>query len=204
MGRTFLEFMKSIGIFILCAQCFMHFTAGKVYEKYVKLLIGVMILAQFIVPVRAVFFGKENAQMWEEIEQFQGELEKIMEEAGEEAAAFMESGMGAAGDRTGNSREMRALEAEIGQRLAETAGSYGVTTEGVELRGEPPKIIVTVREIKRKEKERIKVEKITIGQGKGQDIEDMPESGDGETKELAEAFSKALGVDADYIEVIRQ
>lgn len=197
-----MEFMKNTGIFILCAQCFMHFTAGKVYEKYVKLLVGVMILAQFIVPVRAVFFGRENAWMWEEIEQFQKELEEKMEEAGKEAEASMEQGT--AGGGMENSREKRALEAEIEKRIAETAGSYGVSVEGVELMEKPPKIVVTVRGTEKKEKERIRVGKITIGQGKGQDIADLQESGDGETEELAEAFSEALGVDADYIGVIRQ
>lgn len=197
MGGTFLDFMKSMGIFILCAQSFLHFTAGKVYEKYVKLLIGVMILAQFVVPVRALFLGRENAWMWEEIERFQAELEDIMEKAGQDAAASMEQDM----QEAGTGREKAALEAEIKERLAETAGSHGVSVEEVEFKENPPRLIVTVSG-ETPETGGIKVEKIIIGQGKGQDIEDMPEGRRGMREELSGAFARALGTDADYVEVV--
>lgn len=81
MGNSFLEFMKSIGIFIICAQSLVHFTAGKSYEKYVKVLIGMMILAQFVAPVRAAFAEENTKELWEEVERFQLEMENAMEEA---------------------------------------------------------------------------------------------------------------------------
>ena len=74
MGYSFLEFMKRIGIFIVCAQSFLHFSAGKAYEKYIKLLMGIMILAQFTAPLRAVLLDGEG-ELGEEVERFQTELE---------------------------------------------------------------------------------------------------------------------------------
>ncbi len=199
MGGNFLDFMKGIGIFILCAQSFMHFAAGKTYEKYVKLLIGVMILAQFIVPVRALFLGSENAQMWEEIEQFRKEMERMAQETGRDAAEALEQG----GTDLGAEREKRAVEEELKGRIAEIAGSYGWVAEEVELSEEPPKITVKVRR-EGKEKGKIKIDKIAVETGEGQDIRDLPEhQGDG-LYNLRVAFAKAIGVDADYVEVLSE
>ena len=214
MSGNFLDFMKGIGIFILCAQSFMHFAAGKTYEKYVKLLIGVMILAQFIVPVRALFLGSENAQMWDEIEHFREEMERMAEEAGQDAAAAMEQGgadPGAAGmypggaDR-GGGRAKSAVEEEMKGRIAEVAGSCGWVAQEVELSQEPPRIMIKVRREGNGEEERkkIKIDKIAAGTGMGQDIEDLPEYQEERLGDLREAFAKAIGVDADYVEVVAE
>lgn len=229
---TFLGYMKSMGIFIICAQSFMYFTAGKTYEKYVKLLIGVMILAQFIVPVRAVFLGGDNAPVWADIRRFQRELETAMQEAGTGIGGGMETG-GANGTGAGAETEKKALEAEIKERLANAAVSYGMSVEEVELVEDASKIAVVVRrkgdgrqenaktentktenaktEGGQMESGTIKVEKITVGQKTGQDIEWEKE--DGETggavtehaedvsEGMAEAFAKVLGIDAGYMEI---
>ncbi len=202
MSGNFLDFMKGIGIFILCAQSFMHFAAGKTYEKYVKLLIGVMILAQFIVPVRALFLGSENAQMWDEIEHFREEMERMAEEAGQDAAAAMEQG----GADPGAGRAKSAVEEEMKGRIAEVAGSCGWVAQEVELSQEPPRIMIKVRREGNGEEERkkIKIDKIAAGTGMGQDIEDLPEYQEERLGDLREAFAKAIGVDADYVEVIAE
>ncbi len=202
MSGNFLDFMKGIGIFILCAQSFMHFAAGKTYEKYVKLLIGVMILAQFIVPVRALFLGSENAQMWDEIEHFREEMERMAEEAGQDAAAAMEQG----GADPGAGRAKSAVEEEMKGRIAEVAGSCGWVAQEVELSQEPPRIMIKVRREGNGEEERkkIKIDKIAAGTGMGQDIEDLPEYQEERLGDLREAFAKAIGVDADYVEVVAE
>ncbi len=224
---TFLDYMKSMGIFIICAQSFMYFTAGKTYEKYVKLLIGVMILAQFIVPVRAVFLGGDNAPVWADIRRFQRELETAMQEAGTGIGGGMETGSGN-GTGAGAETEKKALEAEIKERLANAAVSYGMSVEEVELVEDASKIAVVVRrkgdgrqengkmenaktEGGQMESGTIKVEKITVGQKTGQDIEWEKEDGetDGAVTEhvedvpegMAEAFAKVLGIDAGYMEI---
>ncbi len=219
---TVLDYMKSMGIFIICAQSFMYFTAGKTYEKYVKLLIGIMILAQFIVPVRAVFLGGDRAQVWEEIQRFKRELDTAMQDAqveiggGIKAGAGMKAGTGmeaGVGINVGTGAEKKALEAEIKERLANAAASYGMSVEKVELVEDASKIAVAVRQGEggKEENGAIRVEKITVGQKTGQDIE--WESGDGESagaapgqakdvpEGMAEAFAKALGTDGDYIKI---
>lgn len=213
---TVLDYMKSMGIFIICAQSFMYFTAGKTYEKYVKLLIGIMILAQFIVPVRAVFLGGDRAQVWEEIQRFKRELDTAMQDAQAEIGGGIKAGTGmeaGTGINMGTGAEKKALEAEIKERLANAAASYGMSVEKVELVEDASKIAVAVRQGEggKEENGAIRVEKITVGQKTGQDIE--WESGDGESagaapgqakdvpEGMAEAFAKALGTDGDYIKI---
>ena len=47
----FFEVIKRVGIFIICAQTIQHFKPGEQYEKYIKLLIGFMVLVQMVNPV---------------------------------------------------------------------------------------------------------------------------------------------------------
>ena len=55
MGERMLQITKQTGIFIVCAQMILHFKAAECYEKYIRLLISIMVLAQVIVAVSAVF-----------------------------------------------------------------------------------------------------------------------------------------------------
>ncbi|NBI90539.1 hypothetical protein D3Z45_08060 [Lachnospiraceae bacterium] len=183
MGYSFLEFMKRIGIFIICAQSFLHFTAGKSYEKYVKLLIGLMILAQFTVPVRAVFLAGENTELWEEVERFQEELEE------------MEA------DITWDYQEENGLTAALGEEVKEKlegiAKEYGFEIEGVEVCKEPPKIEVVV--VKKQGGEVIRVDKIEVISG--EEIGQRLAGADFGHENMKKEFAAALHTDEEYIEI---
>ena len=45
-----MENIRQIGIFMIVAQTVIHFAAGQKYEKYLKIIAGVIILLQFISP----------------------------------------------------------------------------------------------------------------------------------------------------------
>lgn len=44
------ENIRRIGIFMIAAQTVMHFAAGKQYEKYMKIITGVIVLLMFVTP----------------------------------------------------------------------------------------------------------------------------------------------------------
>lgn len=192
MGYTFLEFMKGIGIFIICAQSFMHFSAGKSYEKYIKLLIGVMILAQFVVPVRAVFLKGEDAEIWGEIEHFQNEMENVLENT--EITYESE-------DETEG-----LLEDEIKNKLSDTAKQYGYAVDEVRVYEDPPKLIIAVIQ-NTSEGEKIRVKQVKVEtkdekDGIDQDTESYGQTaGKGETEEMKKRFGIVLGIDESYIEI---
>ncbi len=186
MGYSFLEFMKRIGIFIVCAQSFLHFSAGKAYEKYIKLLMGIMILAQFTAPLRAVLLDAEG-ELWEEVERFQTELEAA---AGNIVWDYEEENEAA-----------KALEKEVEAKLEPVAGEYGFAVREVKVYGNPPKVEVAVYKEEKKEG-RIQVEKIKVGNRIETEEE---ETGNHAWKyhEMREKFGFALNTDEAYI-VIRE
>lgn len=58
--NTIVEMIQKIGIFMIAAQAVIHFAPGQKYEKYMKLLVGIMILLQFIVPVKQLLGEEAN------------------------------------------------------------------------------------------------------------------------------------------------
>lgn len=54
------ELIKRIGIFMIAAQAVIHFTPGQKYEKYIKLIVGMMILLQFVMPLRSILSKTET------------------------------------------------------------------------------------------------------------------------------------------------
>jgi len=71
--------VKQIGIFIICAQVIMHFKPSAKYEKYLKLLISVMVLVQVIMPLVNIISGKEDTYFWAKVEEIQRDIDKSME-----------------------------------------------------------------------------------------------------------------------------
>ena len=76
----FFQTVKQIGIFIICAQVIMHFKPSAKYEKYLKLLISVMVLVQVLMPLVNIVSGKDEDFLWTKIEQIQAEIDKNMEQ----------------------------------------------------------------------------------------------------------------------------
>ena len=82
------EIQKIIGqvaIFMICAQAITHFRPKEAYGKYLRLLLGVMILVQIFQPVYGLFFGTEKGDSQVSLEMFQEKLDTSMEEAAEQA-----------------------------------------------------------------------------------------------------------------------
>lgn len=78
------------GIFLICAQTIVHFRPREAYEKYLKLLLSVMLLTQLLQPVLTVFGGgaEQNAQA--QVEEFTEELQSVLTRASEQAKQSQE------------------------------------------------------------------------------------------------------------------
>lgn len=69
-----LENIRRIGMFMIVAQTVIHFAAGKQYERYMKIIAGVIVLLQFIAPF--VSSAGEIAGKWQaEAEQMMSDIE---------------------------------------------------------------------------------------------------------------------------------
>ena len=122
-----LDSIRQIGIFMIVAQTVTHFAANGKYEKYMKIIAGVIVLLLFVRPFISGSDGK--VMKWQE------EIAHIMEQ--------IEAGSGDFGDMAygGGSTEslvIRQLEEEITRRLNEAAAGHScrVVKTTIELTGQ--------------------------------------------------------------------
>ncbi|MBR6771366.1 MAG: stage III sporulation protein AF [Lachnospiraceae bacterium] len=180
MGDSFFEFIRQIGVFILCAQCLIHFCAGKSYEKYVRLLVGIMVLAQFITPVSMLFFGAGRVELAAEVKRFGQELSEATQKNPYPEQREKDT--------------FKALEEEMADRLSQKAEEYGFTLAEVKLDEE--KILIFLHP-QRQEKEtgRIQMVEVKVGESK------ETTTGTSPVAELVREFSILLGIHQDYLEI---
>jgi len=87
MQNSLFRTICQVGIFMICAQAMVHFRPQEAYEKYLKLLVSVMVLIQLFLPIGGFLLGGGGQEATKLLEQFGRELEQSMEEAEKNAAA---------------------------------------------------------------------------------------------------------------------
>ena len=81
------------GIFMICAQAIVHFRPQESNEKYLKLLVSVMVLIQLFLPLGSLFAGIGSGDAAGQLDGFRKNLEQNMEDArrrAEETDAILE------------------------------------------------------------------------------------------------------------------
>lgn len=87
MGNTLFQAICRMGIFMICAQAVVHFRPKESYEKYLKLLVSVIVLIQVFLPIGSFLLGEGRQNAAKALEQFGRELEQGLEDAAGDAAA---------------------------------------------------------------------------------------------------------------------
>lgn len=85
MFNNLFQTICRIGIFMICAQAIVNFRPEEAYEKYLKLLVGSMILIQLFFPVGRLLFRGEGQELVLKSEEFMEELEAQMAAAEKDA-----------------------------------------------------------------------------------------------------------------------
>lgn len=184
-----LEFMKRIGIFIICAQSLLHFCAGKGYEKYVKLLIGMMILGQFVVPVRALLLGEGEAELWEKIDMFQVEMNSIASDI--ELPEFEENNL------------TDSVNEEIKSKLYNSAYEAGFFIQDIKMSTkENEERLTVVLGTEENANPPIQIEAISVSISKEDGKKDRDDKKSNTITELQSEFGRLLGIDGAYIEIL--
>lgn len=75
-----------IAVFMICAQAIAHFRPREVYEKYLRMLLGVMIMIQIFQPFCRLFFGVTGQELSATVEAFQQEFDSSMAAAAKQSA----------------------------------------------------------------------------------------------------------------------
>lgn len=189
----FFQNIKQIGIFMICAQAILHFKPSEKYEKYLKLLISVMILAQLLSPVMQIISGNNREDFQSRIEDIQAEINQKMEQLEIENAINEEN-------------ILRETEKEIKIRINNIAIKYELSVHYIQ--AQPAefggKLIVYVQEMKKMQDVDIHIDSIST------DFEDsIIESGiqletekNKKLQVLRKEISRDLNVPEDGIEVL--
>lgn len=108
MGSALFQAICRTGIFMICAQAITHFRPQESYEKYLKLLVSIMVLIQIFIPLGNFMTGFGSSNLSGRLKDFQNGLEQSMEEARERA------------EKTDKMLEEMTLE-EVRRRMEEQA-----------------------------------------------------------------------------------
>ena len=87
MFSIFLENMKRLSIFIVISHTILHFGVSQKYEKYVKLILSFIVVAQLVFSIGAYLNSGTEIMKWMSEEnyyvkwnQYMGEMEKEYED----------------------------------------------------------------------------------------------------------------------------
>lgn len=73
-----LKDITDMAVFLVCAQTLLHFRAKDSYEKYIRLLISMMLLLLLITPVLELLGAKGNNGFWDKITSYEQKMEEVM------------------------------------------------------------------------------------------------------------------------------
>lgn len=189
MGAQFLDLLKKVTIFMLAGQIIVQFLPSGGYEKYVKMMISIMVLSQIALPILSL--GKFDAQQTFQtaLRQYEEEMERIsrqVEEAGLE----------------GRDYQQEALSLTARNSLEEVSAQYGVTVTAVSRTADGRLAL----QVSGGTQQQVRIEKVEVSP-RGQEEEAvMAGTENTETaqkqQELREAFAEELGIAPEELEVI--
>ncbi len=182
--------VKEICIFMIIAQAVLFFVPGSSYEKYVRILVGIIMIMRFMEPVVSLFTEEEIKQ---EIENQMALLNRQMEGINE---IYGENAEGIKDSRT---EIYESMEEEMKKQLAACESDYDIVSvkfaedmaQGKGMDGEA-KIIVTVSKEQPKT-DVIYVEPVKVLESEREKTAD---------ESLRKMYANRLGIDAKRLEVI--
>ena len=190
MGAQFLELLKKVTAFMLAGQLIVHFLPAGGYEKYVKMMISIMVLSQIVLPILSL--GKfDAAGVYDSaMDKYEQEIEKIGMQVEEN-------------DFEGRDYQEEALSMTVRQKLEPLMEQYGVSLKAVSA-PEEGKLRVDIAEGGAAGGRLVTIENITINpSGEGTDAEDSENGRTAEERlQMKAAFAEALGIDSGNLEVI--
>ncbi len=183
--------MKEICIFMLIAQAILFFVPGGTYMKYVRILVGILMILRVTEPLLDFLADEDTGK------EIQKRMAELLEEAEENGQMLVVE--------DGSMGIYKGIEEELKRKLVQCKNDYAVRE--VTLDEEEGLIVITVESQKEKESEaaggEIRIAPIILENDK---IQEETMAGDskknGEMQELKAQYGNCIGVDPESI-VIR-
>ncbi|MBD5549077.1 MAG: hypothetical protein HDQ97_17105 [Lachnospiraceae bacterium] len=179
--------IKEICIYIIIAQAILFFVPGKTYVKYVRILVGIIMILRMTEPIFALVLSDDRQQeIRKEIQMLEDKIDMESEKTG-----LGESEMGI----------YESLEKELKNRLDHCESDYEILRvdfsediySGAEYSGDE-EIIITVSEKCVSSEDLIRIAPITLDEREESDFE--------KEEELKSMYGNCIGVDTDRIRII--
>lgn len=181
--------LKETAIFMVAAQMLLHFFPGKKFEKYGRMIVALIVLAQLTVPILGLSGQEVEVSFLEKIDDLEAENEMFSQRL---------EGMEAGQEQMAQSGLLLSVE----ERIEKEAAAAGVRVEGVHSDGQMVTIEVRSAAVKREDAgvEPVKVEKIQLDE-QARHV-DAGASRGRKREDLVSAFAKELGMEEEDLEVI--
>ena len=211
------ELIKKIGIFMIAAQAVIHFAPAQKYEKYIRMIVGVMILLQFLTPLYQIL----TKTAWEEpdwnaltvnglgesVPELNMSSDSVMYSVVEQMEEEIKSRLNIEIEE----ESYRVVSVNVSMQTVENANEYG----GKQYELDSVRVVVrrtysidggeTQNSMDKIEKVQIQKIDVTLGERNVQEKEDEAEMELTEKQEKEEAFRRrfcsVLGMEEKYMEV---
>lgn len=214
---AFVELIKKIGIFMIAAQAVIHFAPAQKYEKYIRMIVGVMILLLFLTPVYQIL----TKAAWEEpdwnaltengLEMSVPELDMASNSVVNSVVKQMEEEIKSRLNREIEEENYRVVSVNVSMQTTENANEYG----GKQYELDSVRVIVrrtysiggteTQNSMDKIEKVQIQKIDVSLDEQSMHGNEDESETELTEKQEKEEAFRRRfcniLGMEEKYMEV---
>lgn len=176
--------IKEICIFVIIAQAVMFFVPGNSYMKYVRVLVGILMILKITEPIFGLVLDEEREK---EIRERVLLLEQNID-SGSDEFEVEDNSMGI----------YESIEEELKNRLNECGSGYDVLEVSIT---KEQKLSVTLSGKKEKEKveNKIQIEPVVIGNGA---LESSSMEEGKEETELKRQLGNCIGVDPERIEIV--
>ncbi len=131
-----LEKIGQLAIFLICAQTLLHFRAKESYEKYIKLLVSMMLLILLMEPVMELLGKGGKSDFLESVQVYESELMDILGnrqlETGEISEKLLQITQNRANESAAYARSQDVGEQAVSATAAEVHTSNSIKIESVE------------------------------------------------------------------------
>ncbi len=196
MGSGFLEILKEVTIFMLAGQMLVHLLPTAEYGKYVRVILGIMLLSRLALPILSLTDSGAEQLFSDALSRYAQEMERIEKQV---------SSMGLVdGDYVQD-----GLTETVRQSLASYAESRNVRITGAAADAEG-RLIITVAGPEEKTAGEIRIEPIEVvtdedtqdGSIRDGDITEEDRERAEKTESLRNLFADVLEMDKEKLEVI--
>ncbi|MBQ8596244.1 MAG: stage III sporulation protein AF [Lachnospiraceae bacterium] len=181
--------IKGICIFMIIAQAVLLLVPGNSYMKYVKVLVGILMILMILKPFLSWILGEEAVEVSQMLSEWEAGIPdgQTWQEDGENHMGIYSS-----------------IEEELKNRLNQTVGEEKYTVKSVELKtkenasGERQEasieyVLITVTEQAKRENGEIYIEPVVLGEEAALQKE--------EAEQLRKKYGDCMGIDPERIEI---